>query len=167
MTMDALFALALLLVSVPFVIGLLSSPDQYRVFGAELATDTTDTLRTVKLTDLSGNAKYPYANSILSANLTDTTYNSTLMESIAELHMKGNTTQATQLAREVLEKVIPVEYGVELLIESPGAADCSGAQTGLACIYNRTGPTRYFASVGRHIIYSNDSAREIRVVLYK
>ncbi|VVC72275.1 Uncharacterised protein [uncultured archaeon] len=168
LTMDALFALALLLISVTFVLGLLSTPSPYKVFGADLAADAVDSIRTLKLSDLNGSAKYPYASYVYQNNLTSSEFNSTIAESLVELFVSGETNEALRLANETIAVAIPSGYGIDLLVENATGLDCTGASTGMACVYNRTlSGTRRFVNVGRHFVYSNNVTRELRLVLYK
>ena len=166
LTMDALFALALLLISMVFVLMLLTRYSPYQAPGAGSATDMMDALRTLKLSDLNGNPRYPYANGVLT-NGTTSRYNATLIEAIADLYMGGNTTGAGNLTDEVVGWAVPNDFGVELLIEKNGT-DCSGAASNFSCIYSASrGARRNFASAGRHFIYYNNMTREVRLVLYK
>jgi len=168
LTMDALFALALLLISMTFVLMLLTRYAPYQAPGAGSATDMMDALRTLELQDLDDNPRYPYANMTLHEGTTSP-YNATLIEAIADLYMGNNTTGAWNLADEVVGWAVPNDFGVELLIENgTSGKDCSNATSNFSCIYSATrGARRNFASAGRHFIYYNNVTREVRLVLYK
>jgi hypothetical protein len=167
LTMDALFALALLLSSVPLVLTLLNSPGPAVPGGQDLAVGAMAALRETTLSSLEGNPRYPEANRILLANETSA-LNASLINAIAELYVSGNVNDSGALAGEALLGIVPAEYGIEVLVESEGSADCSGAFTGFGCAYSaREGNPRNFVSVGRQFIYYANASREARVVLHK
>ena len=171
-TVDALIALALLLVSVTLILGFLSTPSAYKPFGADLAADSIDAIRTLKLSDVSGNPKYPYSNLVLSQNLTNATFNSSLAETIAELHVAGSATGnqtltglAANVSREAVGLAVPPGFGVNVQITS-------STQSGMDCIYSRAGSctlgnSTLSASVARHFVYYNNATRELRIVVYQ
>ena len=164
-TMDALFALALLLISILFLLVLLNRQPA-RPVGLEPAGDVMEVLRTLKLEELRGNPRYPYANQILESNITDRR-NETVVESIADLFLSGHAEEAENLTREFLEAAIPADYGVELLVEKPGT-NCDGNPSAFSCVYSaKRGQRKNFVGVDRHFIYYDNVTREVRLVVYK
>lgn len=167
LTMDSLFALALLLLSILFVLVLLNRQAQYRATGLESAIDIVSTLKALTLEELRGNPRYPYTNrAVIGSGLTSS-YNETLIETLADLYLGGNVEEARNMSRELIGPIIPSPYGVELLVEKLGT-DCSGAQSNFSCVYSAPrGASRNAVHVGRHFVYYNNKTREIRLVLYK
>ena len=167
LTMDALFALGLLLLSMLTILMLLTRHAPYQAPALSSASDMMNVLRTMELQDLDGNPRYPYANQVIDDRRTSP-YNATVIETIIDLYMGNNTTAAAQnLSAEIIGWAVPNDYGVELLVEKSGT-DCQGLNSSYSCVYNETrGASRHFVSTGRHFIYSNNVTREVRLVLYK
>ncbi len=158
LTMDALFALALLLISAIIIIMMLARPSAQQPPGSQAAGDMMDSLKSMKLAELDGNPRYPYANYVLHNNLTSA-FNRTVIEAIADLYMSNKTGEAQNLSSEMLEPAIPGDYGVDLMIEN--------SSTFNSMFSSSRGAQRNYVSVARHFIYYNNVTREIRLVLYK
>ena len=165
-SMDAIFALALLLSTAPLLLAFLASPAPYSKGGEQLALGAVAALSGTSLESLRGNPRYPYANQVIAGNWTSR-LNGSLAASIAELYLNGNTSRAYNLTQEFIGTAIPSDYALQVLIEQNGA-DCAGRSSTFSCVYgNSTGAVTYFAGVGRHFIYANNYSRELRVVVYK
>lgn len=166
LTMDALFALALLLISAIFIIMFLARPPSLQSPGSEAAGGVMAALKSMRMNELDGNPRYPYANQVIDSNLTSQ-FNQTVIEAIADLYLSNRMGEARNLSGEMLEPAIPRDYGVELLVWKNGT-DCSGAASNFSCIFSSgRGATRNQVSVGRHFIYYNNITREARLVIYK
>ena len=174
LTMDALFALALLLISAIIIIMMLARPSALQPPGSQAADDTMAALKSMKMEDLRGNPRYPYANYVIDNNLTSA-FNQTVIEAVADLYMSGpdGEDEAWNLSREFLEPAIPNDYGVDLLIRSNGTVcyncyDCNNAPSNFSCVFSSPrGAASNYVGVGRHFIYYNNVTREVRLVLYK
>jgi len=167
LTMDALFALALLLLSSMLMIMFLSRPPSYQSSGAEAAGDLVAALKSMNMSDLDNNPRYPYANYIYDSNLSSRS-NGTVAEAIADLYLNGRTEAAMNLSQELLEPAVPSDYGVELLLEAGGPTDCEEVSSNFSCVFSSPRiAVRNFVYVGRHFIYYNNVTREMRLVIYK
>jgi len=165
LTMDALFALALLLIAMLFMLMLLNRQVAKPV-GFESASEIMDVLRTLKMEELRDNPRYPYASQILKKGITDIR-NETVVESITDLFLSGYDGEAENLTKELLDAAVPTDYGAELLVEKPGT-NCEGVPSAFSCIYStQRANRRNFVSVDRHFIYYDNVTREVRLVLYK
>jgi hypothetical protein len=160
LTLDALFALALLLLSTVLILILLSRPIPLEAYGFEPASDLMGAMRTVSMAELAANPRYPYAASVAARNLTDP-YNASVADSIGELFLTGRAEEAGGLAREFLGDAVPANFGVELMMNS-------GPATPFSYIYARPGSaSKNFVGVDRHLIYYNGVEREMRLVIYR
>jgi len=158
LTMDALFALALLLISAMLIIVFLARSPAFPPPTSEVSSNLMASLKSLRMSELQGNDRYPYANYVITSNLTST-FNQTVIEAIADLYMANRTAEAYNLTREMLEPAVPSTYGIELLIEN--------TTSNFTCIFNSTrGASRNQVSAGRHFIYYNNAAREVRLVVY-
>lgn len=172
LTMDALFALALLLISSILIIMLLARPSAQQPPGSQAAGDMMDVLKSLRMEDLGGNPRYPYANYVIDNNLTSG-FNQTVIEAIADLYMSNLNDEAWYLSNEMLEPAIPNDYGIGLLIAKNGTncydcQDCNGAASNFSCVFSSPrGAGDTYVSVGRHFMYYNNVTREIRLVIHK
>ena len=165
-TLDALSALALLLISTMLILMLLNRPVALEAHGFEPAPDMMGAMKAVRLDELAANPRYPVAASIYTQGLTST-HNATLAEAIGELYFSGKEDEAESLAKEFAGHAFPAGLGMELLAEKPGL-DCEGHASQFSCVYGRQGPAeRNFVSVDRHFIYYGNMNREMRLVIYK
>lgn len=166
LTLDALSALALLLISAVLILMLMNRPLPLEAYGFEPAIDLMGAMKTMEMDGLAENPRYPYAASIFAQNLTSG-YNASVANAIGELYLANRTNEARNLSQEFVGNALPAGFGAELLIEQPGL-DCQNAVSEFSCIYSRQGPEeKTFVSVDRHLIYSNGVNREMRLVMYK
>jgi len=163
LSLDSLTALALIITFVPIMLMLVSSQSQ-NLHGTQMASDTMSFMESTQFSSMES-VLYPQASNVIGQSITDSS--SSIAEAIADLYSNGYYAQAENVSQEILA-AIPSDWSAELLIENASATGCNGDMNGYYCVYQRGFTTdRNTVTVARHFVYLNDSAREMRLVIYK
>jgi len=183
-TIDALVAIALLLLSITIFMFFISEPiEPMAAYDYELAQNTMESLKELSVGDLDNNPRYPEANDVFDdysswaydgegglkpvALLFQDRGSTPSINFIAGLWLEGEESRASSMAEELLSPSVPLNHGFGLEVRKPGL-DCESNPSEWSCVYSDARGEGYgLKSVGKHFVYYNGTFYGVRLVLHQ